>query len=454
MSFCLLIAVLMSSCTKDFLEKKTSAKLLVPEKLEDFQALLDNNSVMNLTPTLGMVSADDFYTTNWKSLAVMESNAYLWLPEIYQGAKVFDWTKPYAQIFYANVVLEGLEKLPKTADSQQQWNNLKGSALFFRALALYNLAQEFCPPYHEATAAGDVGIPVPLSADVNIRPGRGSVKLTYEQIVNDLNVADQLMLSAVDKYKTRPGKAAVKALLAKVYLLMQNYEMAKAAASACLNLKSELMNYNDFIGLTGRPFPSDYPNGTGNVEVLFNTPFISTGFVSQFSSPIRVDDDLYHSYKTGDLRKTLFFAKMENNTASFQGSYTGSRVLTLFGGLTVDETYLIRAECFARLHDATNAMKDLNTLLVKRWDKSFQPLVATTPSDALKLILEERRKELVGRGTRWSDLRRLNMEPEFAVALTRIVNGQTYNLPPNDKRYVFAIPDEEIKEGVIEQNLR
>ena len=59
------------------------------------------------------------------------------------------------------------------------------------------------------------------------------------------------------------------------------------------------------------------------------------------------------------------------------------------------------------------------------------------------------------RGLRWTDLRRLNRDPRYAVTLTRSINGTTYMLPPNDARYVYPIPDAVIAANPgMEQNVR
>jgi hypothetical protein len=123
--------------------------------------------------------------------------------------------------------------------------------------------------------------------------------------------------------------------------------------------------------------------------------------------------------------------------------------------------YLIRAECLARGGDKTAAMNDLNTLLRARWAKDpitgaslYVDQTAIDADNALRIILNERRKELVLRATRWIDLRRLNQDPRFAITLTRNIAGQIYTLPPNDKKYVYPIPDNEIRLSGLQQNPR
>ena len=71
----------------------------------------------------------------------------------------------------------------------------------------------------------------------------------------------------------------------------------------------------------------------------------------------------------------------------------------------------------------------------------------------MALILLERRKELLMRGLRWMDLKRLNMEGA-AITLTRTVNGQVYTLPPNDLRYALPIPEDVIAISGMQQNPR
>jgi hypothetical protein len=145
----------------------------------------------------------------------------------------------------------------------------------------------------------------------------------------------------------------------------------------------------------------------------------------------------------------------DSSTYSFKGSYDGGATGYLFSAPAVDELYLIRAECFARADKVSSAMNDLNTLLIRRFQTgTFTGYTAGDPADALQLIVTERRKELVMRMTRWTDLRRLNKDTRFATTITRIYHGQTYRLAPTSNWYVWPIPDDEILYSGITQNSR
>lgn len=453
----LIIVCSLSACKKDFLEKKADQSLLIPGKIEDFQALLDNINVMNQSPVMHIVMADDFYTdqAGWNFLPQDMRDAYLWQRTMDTKGETLkaDWNMPYNQIFYTNVVLDGLKKIVPNPNQKQDYQLVKGSALFFRAMAFSCLVNAFTVPYNPQTAAQEMGLPMPLEADVNERHGRGTLKQVYEQVISDLKAALEI-LPEKNAYKTRPTKVACMALLAKIYLTMQDYTQAGFYADASLKLNGQLIDYNTISVSSGYPFPSDFPQGPGNAEVLFYTAYLSNYYFYLFGASTFVNEDLLKSYDPHDLRLPILFRK-SGDRKTFKGSYSGSQVLTFFSGLTVSENYLIRAECFARAGKLNEAMADLNTLLINRWDKAFfSPLTSMTADGALKLILTERRKELAGRGNRWEDLRRLNQESVFAEILKRELAGKIYELPVNDKRYTLPIPDDEILMNAIPQNER
>jgi starch-binding outer membrane protein, SusD/RagB family len=437
---------LLVSCNDDFLDKKSDKSLAIPQSLDDFQSLLDNSAlIFNRDPMLGLIGSDDYFLTDNQWVALLtstERNGYIWADEVYETQSVSDWSVPYQQVFYANVVLDGLKDLTPNESNIHGYNQLKGSALFYRAMAFYNLAQVFAPVYNAASASSDPGIPIRLTSDINSPVVRASVQETYNQIIGDLNDAVTLLPEEV-QFKSRPYKATTYALLARTYLSMSDFENAEANADSCLQLYNTLLDYNTLNAALARPIPQL------NAEVLFQSIQIPYGF----RNSALINAELYQQYASDDLRKVIFFNNSALGGVTFGGTYTGA--ISTFGGIAIDELYLIRAECRARAGEINEALDDLNTLLVKRWKSgTFVPFMVGTSEEALNLILIERRKELVFRGLRWTDLRRLNLEPQFAQTLTRQLNGNSYNLPPNDSRYVYPIPQNEIAASGIDQNPR
>jgi starch-binding outer membrane protein, SusD/RagB family len=438
------------SCQKDFLEKKPNKSLLVPTTFSDFQAILDNSNTMNYAPGMNILAADDLDNTADGLDQVelpLEKNAFLWATDIYEGLPITpDWDTPYQQIFYANIVLDGLKALEQTSSQAKQ---LKGSALFYRSFALYQLLQLFAKPYDPATAATDPGIPTPLIANVSNRPGRGTIAETYQQLTEDLKVAATL-LPQTNGLPTRPNQAAAYGLLARAYLTMQQYTQAIGAANDCLKINGQLLDFNELDPASGAPMPASI-QGT-NPEVLF---YAFNLYSFYFLPSTVITGDLATSYSVNDLRKTILIDQNGPNQ-NFKGSYTGDLFsYGFFAGLATDEIYLTRAEAFARANRAADALTDLNRLLSKRYKTGmFSALTITDPEQVLKLVLIERRKELIGRGTRWTDLRRLNQDSRFALTLKRNIGGNTYTLLPNSPKYLFPIPDNEVGISGIPQNIR
>jgi starch-binding outer membrane protein, SusD/RagB family len=438
------------SCNKkEFLDEKPRSDLFVPTTLEDFQALLDNDVAMNLTPVLGELSADNYYIlqSSWAPLTTKEKNAYTWEKDTYGGeGKVVDWNTPYEQVLYTNVVLDGLKNVARTAENQQRWNTVKGGALFMRAYAFYNLAQVFALPYNAATANTDLGIPLKLSPNVDEKIQRSTLEQTYTQILKDLLEAKTLLPDTISSLRIRPNKPAAFAQLARVYLSMRQYDNAGTYADSSLQLYNALIDYNYRDANSTRPFDKL------NIETMYQSKFVETNVLKGISGSGLVDTNLYNSYSPNDLRRTLFFYTTPFGRINFKGSYTG--LITSFSGLATDETYLIRAECRARAKDVTRAMNDLNTLLQQRWKTgSFVPFTATTWQEALDTILIQRRKELPCRGVRWTDIRRLNLETPN-IKPVRFINNLPYDLPVNSSRYALPIPPDAQQLGNYIQNER
>ncbi|WP_159523725.1 RagB/SusD family nutrient uptake outer membrane protein [Sunxiuqinia indica] len=442
----LLFLLGMIACNEDFLDTKPDKKLVVPSTLNDLQSMLDYFDVHNANMVgMGELSSDDYYILydRWNALrSEYMKNGYIWAREIWEGSTSIDWNNRYQQVFYVNYVLEGLEKMDQT-ENLIQWNTLKGSALFFRAHAFYQLAQVFCAPFDQSASNEGDGLPLRLSSDLNVHVGRATVKQTYDRILADLLQALALLPES-SPYKTRPVKAAAYALLSRVHLTMQDYDNALTYADSALKSNYKLLDYNQ-LDLT-----ASYPMERYNSEVIFHSRI--TRYSTLSSSRLIVDSLLFRSYAEEDIRKAAWFRPVGEGY-TFRGSYCGS--LQIFNGLAIDECYLTKAECLARAGLVSEALSTLNELLATRYESGgFTPLSADTQTEALELILRERRKELLLRAIRWTDLRRLNLNPSTAKTLYRQLNGTIYQLEPNSPNYTLPIADDVIQLSDIPQNIR
>lgn len=440
--------VFCSGCKK-YLEYKSDARLVTPRTLKDIQGILDDGEKMNLrnTPSLGESSADDFFMlpSSLSAQPLTNQQVYQWAPfDIRYGN---DWNLGYQAIYNANLSLELLENIERTTANAQGWDNVKGSALFFRSFHFLNLVTQYAKIFDERTAGVDLGIVLRTFSDFNIPSTRSTVLDAYSRIIADLTTSITL-LPNYPQSKVRPSKGAAYALLARTYLFMGNYTQARNAVNEALKINSALMDYNADPSIG--PFSATSYVQRLNTETIF---YAEQGLeiVNHGTSRSRIDSVLVSSYAAADLRKNVFF-NMISGYAQFRGNYTGNTNV-FFSGIATDELYLIRAECNAYLGEIALAMTDVNDLLRKRWNKSipFVPVSAVSQKEALSKVRLERRKELLMRGLRWVDLKRYNREGEN-ITIFRNIGGKLISLPPNDPRYALPIPVDVIEQSGIPQN--
>jgi hypothetical protein len=445
------------SCNK-FLDEKADSSLVVPNSLKDLQALMDGFNVLNLDATPGLIemNTDDFYVSGnvYNTFTEFEKEAYSFAaePQFIQTNINLFWKNPYTVVFYANVVLDRLQKLED--QEGPQYRSVKGQALFFRAYTFFQLAQVYCMAYKngdENFNNTQLGLPLRLLPDFEEKSVRSTLGETYGQIVKDLEVAVTLLPDAFE-FTTRPSKAAALALLARVNLSMEDYGAALDHATAALQLKSDLMDYKS------RNENSTTPFEIMNPETIFSA-YCTSLFNVLDPAKANVDKVLYRSYGDDDARKVLFFLVKTDGTISFKGNYAGWYNGSFFSGLAVDELYLIKAECQARLNQLEAAKLTMKTLLDKRYRTSYRfPHDVVSQDNVLAYILGERRKELLFRGIRWTDIKRLNRDPRFAKDIVRKleINGQelSFTMPANDPKNAFVFPQDVIAVTGMEQNSR
>lgn len=443
--FTLLIGGL-SGCQK-YLDAKPDQHLSTPSTLQDLTAVLDASTNNTNYPSTGDMASDDYFLsyTTWGALASVDArNDYVWNAA---AANDQDWQYMYGVIENSNIVLDGLKGIPGSGTSA--YNNVKGMAYFFRGYALSQLVNVFTLPYDATTSANTSGLPLRLNADITAPTTRTNLEATCQQVISDLKNA-ALNLSIQPLFKTRPCKPAAFGALARFYLTLGKYKEAAAYADSCLSLYSTLIDYNTVSTTSGSPFL------VFNSEVIFHAT--SSGRGSALSpSRARVDTGLYASYNDNDLRRKIYYKTDGKGYFSFKGDYSGTNGSQLYNGLATNEILLIRAESYARVGNIGKAIDDINLLLKNRWKSgTYTPYTSNlTPDATIKLCLQERRKELAFKSEiRWSDMRRLNQGSTYEAQPYRVLNGQSYTLQPDDKRYAFLIPVSVIQMTGIPQNNR
>ncbi len=222
-------------------------------------------------------------------------------------------------------------------------------------------------------------------------------------------------------------------MLARASLQMGNYSEALRFADSALKRKSSLLNMNNYLS-------TPLPTFLQHPEYIFMKTQASSSFVFY-----PLSQELQQIFDTKDLRWEM--NTRDGATSPFPPVFNGRAYvrhrLTVDGNLIgpdVPEMMLIKAECLARTGKPGEAMDVINTLRQNRFRPAdYVALTATDANDALVKVLQERRRELMVRGLRWFDLKRLNKEPQFAKTLSKTFLGETYTLAPNSNRYVLPI---------------
>ncbi|WP_439490715.1 RagB/SusD family nutrient uptake outer membrane protein [Algoriphagus sp.] len=426
------IAVWANLSCDGFLDEKPEKSILVPNSVADVRYILDNYKILNENPLLCFILADDWRTSdeNWEGLNPWVQRSYLWEDEIFApGERSTDYNLLHRKVFYANVALKTIEDLEEGGDPAVL--ELRGEALYIRSLSLFYLAQLFLP-HSQSSQVDDTEIPVHFNPDVNTEPEWMGADELMEKIVMDLEEASQL-LSPTAAYPNRPDKIVAKGLLSRVYLYIGEFEKAYEAGIGLIDGNYSLLNYGEYASDSSYPFP------------LFNSETVYYGFTSSYfvtASPMTfINPELFELYTDNDFRKELFFTKSPSGGPLFRGSYTGG--FNLFSGITLSEIYLNVAEAAVRTGKEDEGLQILSILASKRY-KDVEKWKTEAGDDLLEIVLEERRKELVFRCTRWGDMKRFASQDEFELPISRVIRDEEYKLQDN-KKFTLKLPAYEVE---------
>ncbi|MDR6782826.1 hypothetical protein ABIE26_000687 [Pedobacter africanus] len=347
------------------------------------------------------------------------------------------WNNVYSGIYSANSILEGLQSPNGLSDDVRK--QLEGEVKFIRAFSYFYLVNLF----------GDV--PLNLTSDyrVNKIASKASKQKIYDQIIADLNDAENLLSSSyVTNERVRPNKWVAKAMLARVYLYLENWDLAAQKAKEVIDQKPtyELMDDLDkiFLKNSKEAIWQLMPNAGSNtrdgaVYVLVSTP-----------ANISLSEGLMKIFETGDNRKVKWTGIYTNSTGTYNYPYK-YKIRTTTNGIVSEysmvirlaELYLIRAEARINNGNVSLGITDLNVIRQR-------PLPNGTPSnsipalpldlnksDALLALEKERRIELFCEwGHRWLDLKRSGR----ASTVLSPLKGITWK----DTDVLYPLPNAEI----------
>lgn len=495
------ITFLFLSCKKFLEEPPSKTSSLVVKTTAQINALLDNQNTFYLEGNRTQIySTDDcgitvdlFNGGRGVFSAIAGFQFLTWdaqyLPD---DTREGFWSGEYKKIFTANLALNNVDNVTGT-DAEKAI--IKADAHFIRAYSYWVLANTYCLPYTEANK-GEPGLPIKTSTSFDEAMERQPLEKVYQQIESDLAEALKTPLSLVQSGKPRhwrASKAGVNAFAARYYLNRNNNAKALEHANAALADYSTLVDYNTEMRY-GRDqsvtinsgtsaaqtvvlkYPYTHDNQSDQTDMVGWKEFLYFRMLTHEAWWYVPSADLLNLYdKTNDLRYQYHIVEgYSYDRGMTKPSYDYPGYIFFYkdrlpSGPTVAEMLLTKAEAQARLNFPSDAMTTLNILRAKRMKPggSWVDLVATGKDDAIKKVLEERRREMPF-AQRWFDIRRYNNndDPNDDVVLTRnfypynasnvLFNEpvKTYTLPKNSRRFAAPIPRTEIisSNGAIQQN--
>lgn len=440
-------AMLWNTGCRDYVEVIPQGKRALVNTV-DYQWLMQNEGDIRVSYSFPLYAVDDYgidYEPFQNGMASGQEAAYTWAVTFVGDQDDPDWTLFYKQIYVCNTIISEVRN--SKGGTSQQKEQIRSQALVQRAYAYLMLVNSYARHYDKSTATTDPGVPLLLTPDLFASLQRASVQAVYDQIMADLKEAaavlpDQSIITLL------PSATAAYALMARAALYMADYESAAAYADSALARQSTLIDLRS------------YASSTTSFPQIYQDPEIILAKTVAVSPVYALSTDLLQLFEPGDLRYELY----TNDGANFEWTpfpgrgYWRTRLsnTNAYTGPGVPEMMLIHAEADARKGRTAAALRTLNKLREKRFTTdTYADLTANSADEALRLVVDERRRELMGSGLRWFDQKRLNREPAFARTVTRRFLGTIYTLEPNSNRYLFPIPSKNIQfNPEISQNPR
>lgn len=437
----------MSGCS-NFL-KESSQDEVIPETVYDYSELVLNYmGFSNIWQVLFAASdetqlrSDIFDWGDDFSYSMEVEGVFTWQPDMWEtgGSRInSSYADAYALIMGVNAVLDGIDG---ARGDQETRDRVKAEALGLRGFYYFFLVNLFGEPYNYNKDA--LGVPLKLTAGL-VENGmkRNTVEEVYEQIVKDLEASSELF-NQLPKTRGnyRINSTTVDIILSRVYLFMERYDDAIAAASRAIASSEGL---TDYTKLAEDMDFTMYSYDHSEVEWVYgDSEDVYDGIIFSPSS------SLMECFAGKSDRREIFWFV---NESIYKITNYGT---TPTNTIRISEAYLNRAEAYVLSEQAnknTLALADLNELRRNRI-VDYEDVNITDEAQLLDEIRTERYVELCFEGHRWFDLRRYGM-PAIKHDYKRYGKDawMTYTLKEKDPLYTLPIPSEAIKNNIqLEQN--
>lgn len=316
------------------------------------------------------------------------------------------WALTYKVIDNCNWVLS-----ITSGTDHPELNRTHGMAYALRAYLYFTLAQHYQFTYQKDKAALCVPVYTMPTKDNTQPAGKSTVEQVYKLITDDLTTASTLLKGKLRNAKFEPNYNVVNGLLARVYLVMGEWDKATTAAAAA----------REGFPLMSKPEYSNGFNDAGNSEWIWGhlqTPEQSTASYLFNYIDVTSPQSNYYSFMADPHFKELFTDANDVRLTLFEwirNGYLGYKKFLFRPNNTGDivlmrsaEMYLIEAEAKARSASATieDALMPLNDLRRARGVSDYSA-TGKSREEVIDEVLTERRRELWGEGFSLTDILRL-----------------------------------------------
>lgn len=402
-----------------------------------------------------------------------------WFKYDYQlDYRLQQWTRTYYfwSIFYtminkANEIIDFYPVEPEDAASRGAY----GNALAVRAYSYLYLTQIYCNPTDlEGNVALEApGVPIVVSsaegyeqAEIEEFMGRNTVGKVFEIIEGDITKAIEMLEGYNRPNKNYIDQSVAQGIAARYYLLAQKWADAEAMAKAARanypvmagdaevnGIRDGFMDVNNTEWMWG--FDHTTETQTTYASFFSHMSNLAPGYSGLAYTGRGIDVRLYAEMSETDYRKIYWYNDAEGNTQATVVRETAGSLLPLAilkhgwdGTWTMDYLYmrgaemvLIEAEALVRQQKTSEAATVLAELMAKR-DPSWNKAMVT-----LEEVYTQRRLELIGEGFAYYDLKRLNRGINRDYEGSNHMAGYKLNVPADDVRWTFQIPQKEIQEN-------